>query len=366
MKYVGVMQIVDSLHSGGKEQMAVNLGNLLSNLYRSYLCTTRSDGPLEHQLGQNVERLRLGRKRRFELSALRRLVAFIRENQIDILHAHGYSLFIAAMASLFPPHPAVIWHDNEGNYEQAGRFRWLYRLGTTRVSAVIAACEPLAEWARSRLHIPAERVWYIPNIGRIAESHEESPALPGTVGSRIVCVANLRPQKDHITLLRAMALVVQQDPRAHLLLVGAARGLDLGYLEHIRREISQQRLDKNVSLLGDRQDVHAILQGCSIGVLSSASEALPLALLEYGMAGLPAVTTTVGQCVEVLEGGSVGILVPPKSPERLAEALLSLLRSPEQCSVLGKKFQHRVQEVYGPGPVIEQICGVYDAVLQSA
>ena len=90
-----------------------------------------------------------------------------------------------------------------------------------------------------------------------------------------------------------------------------------------------------------------------------------MALLEYGMAGLPVVATRVGQCAEVLDEGRVGILVPPTAPDKLAEMLLSLLRSPARRAKLGELFHSRVREVYSPGPVIQQICRVYDVVMNS-
>lgn len=241
MKCIKVMQVTDSLNAAGRERMAVNLANLLQRKgYRSYLCSTRSDGPLEDQVGTNVGRLRLARTYMVDFGALRRLIAFIRENQIDVLHAHGASLFIAGVASIFPPNPVVVWHDNDGNHGQKERPRWLYRLGATRVNAVITASEPLGEWSRTKLHVPAERVWYLPNFVQASERVEEPPELPGVKDSRIVCVAGLRRQKDHITLLRAMALVVQKFPKAHLLIVGGSS--DAGYLEQIQKEIHDRAL----------------------------------------------------------------------------------------------------------------------------
>jgi glycosyltransferase involved in cell wall biosynthesis len=127
----------------------------------------------------------------------------------------------------------------------------------------------------------------------------------------------------------------------------------------------QQGLEGNVYLLGERQDVHAILNACDIGVLSSVSEGLPLALLEYGMAALAAVATHVGQCAEVLDEGRAGILVPSASPERLAHALLSLLKSPARSLALGKELQRRVQERYSAGAVMKQVCQIYEKVLSA-
>jgi len=158
-----------------------------------------------------------------------------------------------------------------------------------------------------------------------------------------------------------MALVVKRRPRAHLLLAGATK--DQAYVDLVKREISLLALEANVSLLGERHDVATILRECDIGVLSSASEGLPLALIEYGMAGLPVVSTSVGQCPEVLDHGRAGVLVAPAAPKLLAEALLSLLEEPIRRVACSSRLRTRVQELHSPHAVIEQVCKVYDKIL---
>jgi glycosyltransferase involved in cell wall biosynthesis len=215
------MHITDTLIIGGAERVAVNLANLLPrDQYRAYLCSTRRGGPLAQLLRPDVTYIRLCRRHRFDLSAAKHLIAFIRTHNIRLLHAHGTSLFIASLASLFSPHPRVIWHDHFGRYAVEERPVWLYRMATRRVGGVIAVNQPLLEWSQRRLKIPQNRVWYIPNFVCPIEVDKAPPLSPESPEPRIVCVAQLRPQKDHITLLRAMALLVQQVPTAHLLLVG--------------------------------------------------------------------------------------------------------------------------------------------------
>ena len=184
--------------------------------------------------------------------------------------------------------------------------------------------------------------------------------LPGAPGSRIVCLANVRREKDHGNLLRAMRLVVRQMPEAHLLLVGGAT--NAGHLSEMRSLVSSLDLEKNVSWLGSRDDAAAILGNSDIGVLASASEGLPLALLEYGAAGLAAVATDVGECASVLEGGS-GLVVPARDPEQLAGALLRLLEAPAERARMARAFHERYLQNYGPEAGIARIVGIYDAVL---
>jgi len=362
MNSVRVMHLTDTLDAGGAERVAVNLVNLMPRgRYETHLCTTRREGALAELIAHDVGRLCLERKRRCDFGALRRLVAFIRTHHVDILHAHGTALLMANLASLFPPFPAVVWHDHFGRYAYEERPVWLYRLLMKRVRGVVAVNQSLVAWARNRLCVPPSRVWYIPNFVVQEQADGPPPDLPGSPGARIVCTANFRPQKDHPTLLHAMALVREQMPAAHLLLIGL--GGDASYSASVQEVIQRLDLAGNVSILGERRDVPAILRASDIGVLSSASEGLPLSLLEYGTAGLPVVATEVGQCPEVLDFGRAGILVPPAAPAQLAEALLALLRSPQRRHSLGERLCRRVREVYSAGNALRQLGQVYDVVL---
>ena len=110
----------------------------------------------------------------------------------------------------------------------------------------------------------------------------------------------------------------------------------------MRADIERRGLGQHVSVLGVRNDVHDILRGCDIGILSSTSEGLPVALIEYGMVGLAAVATDVGQCAEVLDGGAAGVIVPPKDAGALARAVISLLANPAEARRLGERLRSRV------------------------
>src|SRR5690348_13880833 len=181
MSRIATMHLVDTLEVGGTERMALNLVNgLPRERYVPYLCTTRKDGPLAKLVSPDVERLRLERKYTLDAGALRQLVEFNCRYGIRILHAHSSSLFVAVAASLFPPRPAVVWHDHFGRFEVERRPALLFRQLVKKADAVIAVSEPLAEWAREKLRAPAESVWRIPNFVFPAGADGCAPAsLPG-------------------------------------------------------------------------------------------------------------------------------------------------------------------------------------------
>ncbi|MBA3968222.1 MAG: glycosyltransferase [Nitrospirales bacterium] len=361
-KPCGVLHLTDTLVAGGKERVVVNLVNHLPReWYQPLLCTTRCDGPLSKELASDVISLHLGRRHLLYVKALRLLVLFIRQHNIQILHAHGPSVFVATIAGLFPPFPAVVWHIHDGGMANSGPPSLAYRLMARRAKGIITVNQALADWVCLTSLMPSDRVDYFPNfIGTYNEIRSKT-TLPGDEGCRIVCLANLLPVKDHATLLRAMSQVILEHPKAHLVLVGSTGDTDC--LLAIEKEISIAGLAQHISILGYRKDVLSILRTCDIGVLSSKAEGFPMALLEYGMAGLPTVATQVGQCPEVLDYGRAGMLVPPGSPDQLAQALMELLRSPERRQCLGKQLNLHVQETYNQQRILEKFCQFYRKVL---
>lgn len=359
-----VLHMTDTLDAGGLERMVINLVNHLpQDRCRALLCTTRRDGPLLKKLAPHVTRLSLRRRYRFDVQALRNLVDFIREQDIQILHAHGTSVFLAILASLSSPFPAVIWHVHTGQLATGGFTTWPYRLVAKRINGIIGVNQALAEWASQKLHMTSNKVWYIPNFvwSENEIKQNEKTILAGQPAGRIVCLANLRPIKDHFTLLDAMALIIRQISYAHLILIGSTS--DTAYLESIQQLISKHQLEKHVSFLGHQDDVMSILKSCDIGVLTSISEGFPMTLLEYGMASLPTVATEVGQCPEVLDYGRAGILVPPGSPPQLAEALVELLQSSDRREYLGKQLNHHVHEKFSQHQILEKVCLCYESIL---
>jgi len=357
-----VMQVVDCLEAGGLESVAVNLANLLPGYgVQSYICSTRAGGPLESRLASRQNYVNLQRRGLVDFKALWRMIRFLRDRKIDIIHAHGTALFFSALSAFCMSGVKLIWHDHFGRYATEIRPAWLYRLATTRVAGVIAVNRQLAEWARNNLRIPANRAWYVPNFVPELQKTPVRVELPGKPGKRIVCVANLRPEKDHLSLMDAMQAVVAVEPEACLLLAGSEANRE--HTERVRGRIRRCGLERHVILLGSRPDIPSVLAGCDIGVLSSVSEGMPLALLEYGRAGLATIATRVGQVPEVLDEGRAGQLIAPGRSAELATAILAFLRSAELRATMGAELRSRIKSNYSESAIMAQVIGIYQTVL---
>lgn len=358
MSRVGVMHLIDTLSAGGAERMCVQLANALpADRFAAYVCATRRSGPLEKEIAPHVTFFNLRRRGRFDAAALLRLRAYVKEHGITILHAHGTSAFTAVAVHLLARRTSVVWHDHYGRHEQRPRAAAPYRLLASRLRALIVVNAELRRWAVERLGVPETRVWLAPNFPAHQKANDP-PQLPGEPGYRIAQVANLRPQKDHAMMIRAMAEIAREEPRAHLLLIGQAG--DDAYARGIRAQIERAGLEAHVTLLGARDDVPALLSQCDVGVLSSQSEGLPLALLEYGAAGLAAVSTAVGDCPAVLGPLAADCLVQPGDSDGMAAAVLALLRDPARRRHCAHQFAAIVSRNYSEEAAIRQVVEIYE------
>ena len=185
----------------------------------------------------------------------------------------------------------------------------------------------------------------------------KTTTLHGESGKRIVCLANLRPDKDHINLLKAFNLILNTYNDWSLHLIGAFS--DDEYYHAINGFIEYNKLDNHVFVYGSCSDVHHILRQSTIGVLSSKSEGLPLALLEYGLAELPVIATNVGDCNKVVSNKDEGILVEPKNDKVLAEALLTFINDVDLTRHVAKKLNNKITSSFSESSTMETLMNIY-------
>ena len=119
---MNVIQLIDSLNAGGAERVAVNYANALANqIETSYLCTTRKEGLLKESLSNNVHYLFLNKKSTLDFKAIKKLNGYIKEKQINVIHAHASSFFIATIIKILNRKIVLIWDEHYGNRGQASK-----------------------------------------------------------------------------------------------------------------------------------------------------------------------------------------------------------------------------------------------------
>ncbi|TVR97799.1 MAG: glycosyltransferase family 1 protein [Rhodospirillales bacterium] len=114
---------------------------------------------------------------------------------------------------------------------------------------------------------------------------------------------------------------------------------------------------------GKQEDIPAIWSGSTVAVLPSYREGLPKALLEAGAAGRPLIATDVPGCRELVRDGVDGILVPPRDPEALADAIETLLDSAELRARFGASARQRAVTEFSEEVIAAQTLDVYRTLL---
>ena len=358
---IKIIHIIDSLSIGGSESVAVNIINSLpSQRFEKFLCATRYGGPLSQKLNEDIEYIEIHRKSTFDLKALIKLAIFIKEKNILLIHAHSSSLFISILIKTITRSRKVIWHDHYGLSDDNDRSVIIYRFLLSYVDYVVSVNHKLSEWVTNVIGVNPNKNQVLPNF-IIKRDEVAINRLPGEKNSRIICVANFRPQKDHITLIKAMRIICNKLPNSHLILIG--KKIDVEYSSYLIQEIDKLKLSKNITCLESVDNVQPYLKQCDVGVLSSKSEGLPLSLLEYGLMSLSVVVTNVGQCAEVVEYGDAGILIEPQNPELLAQGIIFLLENESIRNDFAVKFHNVVIKKYSSQAVIPEILNIYEKVL---
>jgi glycosyltransferase involved in cell wall biosynthesis len=352
-----ILQIIDSLHPGGAERMAVNIANgLVNKVTLSALCCGREEGLLKEQLDPKVNYLFANRKGKLGISGVFRTLKFIKRNQITHIHAHSTSIYTAWFFKLRNPKLKLIWHYHLGNTEiLVPEIVKLLTFVSKKVNSTIVVNQSLLVWARAK-HL-GQNIYFLPNFASIYKQSKQHLHIPGSRLRRVVCLANLRPEKDQLLLIEVWKKIKIQFPDWDLLLVGKC--FKDVYEAQIKTAIADNKLSKSIHLLGSRTDTATILEQSTIGVLSSQSEGLPLALLEYGLAGLPVVITDAGACKEIV--GNYGIVVPSNSPTDLKEALIKLMENPELRTQFGTGLRERVNSHYSEKSYMDKLLSIYQA-----
>ncbi len=174
-------------------------------------------------------------------------------------------------------------------------------------------------------------------------------------GGPIVTVTRLSPEKDVATLIRATQLAVREQPGMQVEIAGD--GTCMLSLKQLTQELG---LDDNVYFLGQVSDVPRLLERASLFVLSSISEGISLTLLEAMARGLPVVATRVGGTPEVVVDGVTGILVPPRDPQALANAMLRLSRDADTARRMGLTGRQRVERHFD----VRRAVAAYEALYE--
>ena len=365
-----VLQVIYSFQMGGSERMASTIASGIDrSRFRPLVCGLNGGGPMSNLLQEKgIPCFILNRRDGWDLSLPPKLYRILRNERVDVIQTHHlgqflYPLLPARLLGL----PVIYTEHSYHAFLQSGRLRWLARRILPSAWRVVAVGEDVRRFLSDRIGIPPERMEVIHQGLSVPDEKSdedaawrESLGLGQNSGPVIGHVARLTAVKDQEGLLRAFARVLHVRPDARLVIVGDGELRDR--LAALSAELG---LDRAVRFLGFRSDVERILKAFDLFVLSSYTEGLPISLLEAMAAGRPVVATSVGCIPDLLRNGAAGVLVPPRSPETLADAILKLLSDPSARMAYAQAGRREVETRFSLNKMVQRYESIYREAVES-
>lgn len=346
-----VMRVLVSLGRGGMEKVIVDeIKRFDREKVSLSVCCVGRKGEYARELEEDGIKVYLCTKEtggnRIPLPL--KLARLFRDENVDIVHSYSGVYRDAALGALFSRVPAIL-HTDQGKFYPDRRWsrlnHWLFSHFRDKV---IAVSNELRDFLVNEVNISPKKVMTIYNAVDVKDHaikidvQEKKRQLNISPEEKVIgIVARLVPVKDHRTLFAAFKKVRQACPKTKLLIVGEGP-LD----EDLRRYASELGETENILFLGKRDDVRELLHIMDVVCLASLSEGLSLTLLEAMASARPAVATNVGGNPELVLDGLTGLLVPPRDPERMAEAIVALLRDDGRRRSMGEAGRKRVEEKF--------------------
>lgn len=369
-----VFYLVDSLNVGGTETQAVELAlRLPASEYEIVMGCLREEGPLLERLKGSAVSVREfhpagGLDSPAGLWQVTRLAAYLRRGKFDVVHTHDlWSNLMGVTAARLAGVPAIISSRRDlahFDWYKGKRRHWLRRIQNLS-GVVLANATPIRDALIAEDGFAPEKLRVIHN-GVDTEKFQRAKRdrarlFPNLSNERlVVLVGNMHSDvKGHPWLIASAPTVLREFPDVRFVFAG-----DGELRPQFEAQAAKLGLAGKFMFLGRRSDIPEILASCDIAVLPSRAEGLPNAVLEYMAAGLPTIASRVGGNAELLQDGVTGLLVLAENADALADALLRLLRNPEQARQIGSEGQRFAVENFSFERLIREVDELYTELLQ--
>lgn len=276
------------------------------------------------------------------IASIWQLWRICREFRPDVLVAHGFSEHLwGRYAGLLAKVPCLV-HVEHNSRERYTRWRLAQALWLSRRTQATVGCSEGVRQSLLQRGFPAATTQAICNGIRLAPYLEAPPALDQRAPV-IVMAARFARQKDHATLLHALALLRDRGCKPVLKLAGGGKAR----AQKAARQLCEQLgLQQQVEFLGQCDNVPELLRQSRICVLSTHYEGMPLSLIEGMAAGCAIVASRVIGVQEIIDHGVNGLLAEHASPASMADALEQLLRDDALASRLAAAARQDALEKY--------------------
>jgi glycosyltransferase involved in cell wall biosynthesis len=295
----------------------------------------------------------------------RALAALYRRERPDLIYlANGFRANLDGVVAAARANLPVVCH--EKGFEPVGPVE---RLASRWIDACICMTDEIADHCRARA-LRAQRLLTIydgidcaafaPGGGAAVRREFGIPAGAPVTG----IVGHLQEWKGQHLVLEAVARARRRFPELRCLVVGGVHRRGAEYAARLRERISAPDLVGHVILTGARDDVAACLDAMDVVVHASVvAEPFGRVLIEAMALGRAVIAPREGGPLAIVRDGETGLLVPPRDPAALGDALTSLLADPSCRAAMGRAGRARVDAVFDISHHVRAMEALFDEIL---
>jgi glycosyltransferase involved in cell wall biosynthesis len=366
-----VLHLTTHLNIGGITTYILRLIKPLSKLGVETFVLT-SDGeciPQFEERGAKIFRLPIRTKSVLDprlYIALPKLKAIIRENKIDMIHAH--TRVTQVMAHCMNRQIGIpVVTTCHGFYKR--------RLGRILLPAwgdcVIAISQSVAEHLERDFKVPAQKIHVVNNAVDMVEideaySKHDAKDAKASFGFKeddfvVGSISRLVSDKGHEYLIRAIDHLEKDFPNLKLLIVG-----DGPYRFQLRKLVRELGLEDQVLFTGNVKDVTRPLAALDLFALPATwREGFGLSIVEAMTCRKPVIVSNIWALNTLIQNQVTGILIEPKQVKPLANAIADLIRNPDKRKNIGEDSRKMVREHFNIGRMANEIVATYKAAIST-
>ena len=298
---------------------------------------------------------------RFDLKGIKLIRSIVRDEGIDLIYAlSNRSLSCSVIGLVGNPLPIATYRGTVGHLSWLDPTSWLTYLNP-KVKKTLCVSQAVERYLLE-MRVPEEKVTTIYKGHDIAW-YQSPPPPRSDVGVPedafvVGCTAMMRPVKGVDVLLKAVASLLTELPKLHLLLVGGIKDPE------IERLIEQFPDKTRLHLTGYRTDATRLARLSDVVVMASKTrEGFPKSIIEAMAQGVPAIVTEVGGMPELVGHGSAGIMIPPNNVDALANAIRDGYSDRNKLRETGLRGQRRIQGVFNIETTVRRTFEEFSALI---
>lgn len=351
---------------GGSPISCYNLMTQLDRQQFTPIFVCREEGPILQRIrSAGITSYIVKDKGFWGLYYINQFLRIIKKENIGIVHLNTLTSYykypaLAAKLARLP----IVWFVREDPESKRGKrlFPWIRRLADVIV--------PVSYDTRDKM-FPGGNYIKVKVVHNGIDLHEFRP-LPNNVlhnkfnipghAKLVGTITSLEERKGVEYLLRAVPIVKQRCSNFRIIIIGEDRTQSKNYLAKMKQIIQEEGIEKDVILTGPMHDIPTIMNSLDIFVLPTLWEGLARTILEALACAKPIVATRVGGNPEQIDDGINGLLVPPKNPEKLAEAIIQLLQDSKKRLKMGQASRLKAKSDFSIKRNIEETEKIYHAL----